>query len=171
MCSGRSTEPSKHACGAEAPHLAAQSSLTYLARTLRSSFATTCGTSAPQGCEWGRAPHLGAQSSGAARKARYPPLSHRSAASQPRRKGDGVGRRILASNRRLRTLCTLRSSFATTCGTSAPQGCEWGRAPHLGARQSAAPRSCGGAGGISLQLRLPLGDRFFLLKWNKKACI
>ena len=31
-------------------------------------------------------------------------------------------RRILPFNRRLRTLCTPRSSFAATCGTSAPQG-------------------------------------------------
>ena len=30
-------------------------------------------------------------------------------------------RRILPFNRRLRTLCTPRSSFAATCGTSAPQ--------------------------------------------------
>ena len=46
MCSGRSTEPSKHACAAEMPH-------------------------------------LGTQSSGAARKAWYPPRSNRSTASQP----------------------------------------------------------------------------------------
>ena len=44
-------------------------------------------------------------------------------------------------NRRLRTLCTLRSSFATTCGTSAPQGRErGGKAPHLGAQSSGAAR-------------------------------
>ena len=139
--------------------------------TLRSSFAATCGTSAPQGRERGQGTAPRRSIVGCRTQGVRPPLSRRSAASQPRRKGDGVGRRILASNRRLRTLCTLPSSFAATCGTSAPQGCEWGRAPHLGARQSAAPRSCGGAGGISLRLWLPLGGRFFLLNWHEKTCV
>ena len=154
--------------------------------TLRSSFATTCGTSAPQGRErggQGTAPRrsiVGRRTQGV-----RPPLSRRSAASQPRRKGDGVGRRILASNRRLRTLCTLRSSFTTTCGTSAPQGCEWGhhtsalnrRAPHarrgtlLGQTTLRHLSHAGARASWRLQLRLPLGGRFFLLNWHEKTCV
>ena len=54
-------------------------------------------------------------------------------------------------NRRLRTLCTLRSSFAATCGTSAPQGRERGhhtsvlnrRAPHARRAPSSFTPICG----------------------------
>ena len=154
--------------------------------TLRSSFATTCGTSAPQGCEWGKAPHLGAQSSGAARKAcallfhadlrhlshagratgsgaeswrpivayvpcvRCAPLSRQPAAPQPRRGANGVEHRTSVLDRRV-----PHARRGTLLAQTALR-----HLSHAGARAS-----------WRLQLRLPLGGRFFLRKWHEKTCV